>query len=154
MAVVAVGQQQGPSRRRHWRPGRHLTSLAFLVPGAIFLLAIVIWPAIATIRYSFYNATATKAVGLANYKSLFTTADTLIAFRNNVIWVLVFPFVVTVTRPRICSAVRAHSLVHRLQDCHLPADRLQCHGLVTGLYANLRVRSPRRSLERHHPDGR
>jgi alpha-glucoside transport system permease protein len=60
------------------------------------LLAIVIWPAIATIRYSFYNGTATKAVGLSNYKSLFTTADTLIAFRNNVIWVLVFPFIVTV----------------------------------------------------------
>ena len=60
------------------------------------LLAIVVWPAIATIRYSFYNATATKAVGLSNYKSLFSTADTLIAFRNNVIWVLVFPFIVTV----------------------------------------------------------
>jgi alpha-glucoside transport system permease protein len=56
----------------------------------------VIWPAIATIRYSFYNATATKAVGLSNYKSLFSTADTLIAFRNNIIWVLVFPFIVTV----------------------------------------------------------
>ena len=60
------------------------------------LLAIVVWPTIATIRYSFYNGTATKAVGLSNYKSLFSTADTLIAFRNNVIWVLVFPFVVTV----------------------------------------------------------
>ncbi len=96
MAVVAVGQQQGPYRRSGSRPGRHLASLAFLVPGAILLLAIVIWPAIATIRYSFYNGTATKAVGLSNYKSLFTTADTLIAFRNNVIWVLVFPFIVTV----------------------------------------------------------
>jgi len=73
-----------------------LQSLVFLVPGAVLLLAIVIWPAIATIRYSFYNATATKAVGLSNYKSLFSTADTLIAFRNNVIWVLVFPFIVTV----------------------------------------------------------
>ena len=60
------------------------------------LLAIVVWPTIATVRYSFYNATATKAVGLSNYKSLFSTADTLIAFRNNVIWVLVFPFIVTV----------------------------------------------------------
>ncbi|MGO9581817.1 MAG: ABC transporter permease subunit, partial [Acidimicrobiales bacterium] len=73
-----------------------MQSLVFLVPGAILLLAIVIWPAIATIRYSFYNATATKAVGLSNYKSLFSTADTLIAFRNNIIWVLVFPFIVTV----------------------------------------------------------
>jgi len=97
MAVVAVDQQHGPARRSARRQGQHhLQSLVFLVPGAVLLLAIVIWPAIATIRYSFYNATATKAVGLSNYKSLFSTADTLIAFRNNVIWVLVFPFIVTV----------------------------------------------------------
>ncbi len=74
----------------------HLASLGFLAPGAIWLLAIVVYPAIATVRYSFFNENATKAVGLANYKALFSTADTLIAFRNNVIWVLVFPFVVTV----------------------------------------------------------
>jgi alpha-glucoside transport system permease protein len=67
-----------------------------LVPAGILLLAIVVWPVIATIRYSFYNGTATKAVGLSNYKSLFSTADTLIALRNNVIWVVVFPFIVTV----------------------------------------------------------
>jgi len=97
MAVVAVEQELGPPRRRVRREGQHhLQSLAFLVPGAVLLLAIVIWPAIATIRYSFYNGTATKAVGFSNYKSLFSTADTLIAFRNNVIWVLVFPFIVTV----------------------------------------------------------
>ena len=97
MAVVAVGRRHGPAWRRGRRQGQHhLQSLAFLVPGAVLLLAIVVWPTIATIRYSFYNGTATKAVGLSNYKSLFSTADTLIAFRNNVIWVLVFPFVVTV----------------------------------------------------------
>ena len=97
MAVVAVDGQQGSARRRGRRHRQHhLQSLAFLVPGAVLLLAIVVWPTIATVRYSFYNGTATKAVGLSNYKSLFSTADTLIAFRNNVIWVLVFPFVVTV----------------------------------------------------------
>ncbi|MGA2804870.1 MAG: sugar ABC transporter permease [Acidimicrobiales bacterium] len=97
MAVAAVDQQLGPARPRARRQGQHhLQSIVFLVPGAVFLLAIVIWPAIATVRYSFYNGTATKAVGLSNYKSLFSTADTLIAFRNNVIWVLVFPFIITV----------------------------------------------------------
>ena len=85
---------RAPSSARHGQ--HHLQSLAFLVPGAILLLAIVVWPTIATVRYSFFNGTATKAVGLSNYKSLFSTADTLIAFRNNVIWVLVFPFIVTV----------------------------------------------------------
>jgi alpha-glucoside transport system permease protein len=72
-----------------------LASLAFLVPGALWLLAIVIYPAIITIKDSFFNETDTKAVGLTNYKDLFTTASTLIAFRNNVIWILIFPFVVT-----------------------------------------------------------
>ena len=97
MAAVAVVQQQGPARRSARRQGQHhLQSLVFLVPGAVLLVAIVIWPAIATVRYSFYNGTATKAVGFSNYKSLFSTADTLIAVRNNVIWVLVFPFIVTV----------------------------------------------------------
>ncbi|MGA2529460.1 MAG: ABC transporter permease subunit [Acidimicrobiales bacterium] len=97
MAVVAVGQRRAPANKNAGRHGQHhLQSLAFLIPAGILLLAIVVWPAIATIRYSFYNGTATKAVGLANYKSLFSTADTLIALRNNVIWVLVFPFIVTV----------------------------------------------------------
>ena len=97
MAVVAVDRQQGRAGRKGMRHAQHhAQSLAFLVPGAILLLAIVVWPTIATVRYSFYNGTATKAVGLSNYKSLFSTADTLIAFRNNVIWVLVFPFIVTV----------------------------------------------------------
>jgi alpha-glucoside transport system permease protein len=58
-------------------------------------LAIVVYPAIVTIKDSFFNETGTKAIGFTNYKNLFTTAETLIAFRNNVIWVLIFPFLVT-----------------------------------------------------------
>ena len=86
----------GGGKRRRSNLRDHITSLGFLVPGAILLLAIVIYPAIVTIRDSFLNETATKAVGFANYKALFSTADTLISLRNNVIWVLVFPFIVTV----------------------------------------------------------
>jgi len=127
-------------------PGQHhLQSLAFLVPGAVLLLAIVVWPTIATIRYSFYNGTATKAVGLSNYKSLFSTADTLIAFRNNVIWVLVFPFVVTVIG-LVFAVLSSAYAGPRLQDCHLPADRLQRHSLVAGLHADLSAGPPRRVM--------
>ncbi len=103
MAVVVapeaapVEEQKGSNGGRGRRTFReHLTSLGFLLPAAILLLAIVIYPAIITVRDSFLNETATKAVGFANYKALFSTADTLIALRNNVIWVIVFPFVVTV----------------------------------------------------------
>ena len=55
----------------------------------------MIYPAIVTVKDSFFNEADTKAVGLTNYKDLFTTAETLIALRNNIIWVIVFPFVVT-----------------------------------------------------------
>ncbi len=98
MAVAVLDRRRTPraGRKDKGKGQRHLQSLAFLIPGAVLLGAIVIYPAIQTVRYSFYNETATRAVGLANYKSLFSTADTLVALRNNVIWVIVFPFIVTV----------------------------------------------------------
>ncbi|MGA8923919.1 MAG: ABC transporter permease subunit [Candidatus Dormiibacterota bacterium] len=76
-----------------WRS--HLGSLAFLAPGAVWLVAITIYPLIATVRNSLYDASASNFVGLDNYKAIFTTATILTTFRNNVIWVVVFPFVVT-----------------------------------------------------------
>jgi alpha-glucoside transport system permease protein len=82
------------SRGRGWWR-RNWVSLAFLAPGAIWLLAVVVYPTIATIRFSFYDETATKFVGLHNYASVFSTDEILTAFKNNIIWVLVFPFFVT-----------------------------------------------------------
>jgi alpha-glucoside transport system permease protein len=73
-----------------------LSSLVFLAPAAIWLLALVIYPIIATARYSLLNESATKFVGLDNYKAIFSTAAILTTFRNNAIWVIVFPFTVTV----------------------------------------------------------
>ena len=98
---MAVAGQVGKAHRRKRSPletggaKAQAISLAFLAPGAIWLLAVVIYPAAVTVKDSFFNEAATKAVGLTNYKDLFTTAQTLIALRNNVIWVIVFPFVVT-----------------------------------------------------------
>lgn len=87
------------SNTPHGRGGNrwtsHLGSLAFLVPGGIWLLIIVVYSVVATIRDSFFNATSTQFVGLGNYRAIFSTVDILIAFRNNVIWVVIFPFLVT-----------------------------------------------------------
>lgn len=100
--TAAVGQLQKVRRTRRGNSlergtiWQQLGSLAFIVPAAIWLLAVVVYPAIVTIKDSFFNDAGTKAVGLTNYKNLFTTAETLISLRNNVIWVLVFPAVVTV----------------------------------------------------------
>jgi alpha-glucoside transport system permease protein len=86
-----------PTTRKPAGGGRRdqLGSLLFLAPAAIWLLAITIYPVVATFRNSLYDETATNYIGLSNYKSVFSTASILVNFRNNVIWVVVFPFVVT-----------------------------------------------------------
>ncbi len=91
-SVINVTRRVGA--RRSWIRN-HAVSLAFLAPAAIWLLFIVIWPTIDTIRLSLFNESATKFLGLTNYKTVFSTDTILTAFRNNVIWVLIFPFFVT-----------------------------------------------------------
>jgi alpha-glucoside transport system permease protein len=73
----------------------HLGSLIFLAPGAIWLAVIVGYPLLATIVKSLFYQDTTQFVGLGNYRELFTSSDILVAFRNNVIWVIVFPFLVS-----------------------------------------------------------
>lgn len=82
-----------PGERRSWK--RHAWSLVFLAPAAVWLGVVVIYPVFATIRYSLFDESGTNYVGISNYQSLFTTDSLLTAFRNNVIWVIIFPFFVT-----------------------------------------------------------
>ena len=65
----------------------------FLVPAAIVLLAIIIWPAIDSVWFSLHNADGTKWVGLHNYHTLFTDSATLTSLKNNIIWVVCAPTV-------------------------------------------------------------
>jgi alpha-glucoside transport system permease protein len=87
--LTEVGRPPGGG----WRS--HRGSLLFIAPAAIWLGVIVGYPLVMTIRDSFYNQSATTFVGLGNYQTIFSTADILVSFRNNVIWVIVFPFLVT-----------------------------------------------------------
>src|ERR1039458_2887446 len=69
-----------------WRS--HLGSILFLTPAAIWLALIVGYPLVESIRDSFYNNTSTSFVGLANYKTVFSTADILVTFLGLVFAVL------------------------------------------------------------------
>lgn len=76
-----------------WR--RYAVAVGFLVPALVFLGVWVVYPTIYTIIRSFYDAPGTSFVGLENYKTLFSTSVLLTATKNNAIWVLVVPALVT-----------------------------------------------------------
>ncbi|OLE24751.1 MAG: ABC transporter permease [Catenulispora sp. 13_1_20CM_3_70_7] len=63
----------------------------FLIPAAVILLGIIIWPAVDSIWLSLHNHDGSKWVGLHNYKTLFSDQATLKALKNNVIWVVCAP---------------------------------------------------------------
>ena len=73
----------------------HLGSLLFLLPGALWLLLIVVYPLIATVIRSLFDGSGQNFIGLGNYKSIFSTTDIIVSLKNNVVWVVLFPFLVT-----------------------------------------------------------
>jgi alpha-glucoside transport system permease protein len=87
-----------PSSSKHAGGGgfrSHLGSLAFLLPGAVWLALIVVYPLIATVIRSFFDASGQNFIALGNYKAIFSTTDIIVALKNNVVWVVLFPFLVT-----------------------------------------------------------
>ncbi len=84
-----------PRPRKKWRPTKTAIIFLFLAPALIILGALVVYPIFFTVVRSFYGPTGTGFVGLVNYKRMFTTPATLIAIKNNAIWVLVAPALVT-----------------------------------------------------------
>ncbi len=93
----ASGEQAGKARL----PGEsRWVSGLFLFPAAIWLAAIVLYPLVYTIIRSFFGdgpaGQATSFAGLDNYAHIFTQSDSLEAFKNNVIWVVVVPALVTI----------------------------------------------------------
>jgi alpha-glucoside transport system permease protein len=57
---------------------------------------LVVYPIFFTIVRSLYSASGNDFVGVSNYLDMFTDPNTLIAIRNNAIWVAVAPTIVTV----------------------------------------------------------
>lgn len=77
-------------------PGRSSRqAIPFLLPALVVLAALVLYPLVYSLIRSFFDASGDEFVGLGNYVETFTDPRTLIAFRNNVIWVVVAPAAVT-----------------------------------------------------------
>ncbi|WP_435826642.1 ABC transporter permease subunit [Nonomuraea dietziae] len=67
----------------------------FVLPAMLLLGIWVIYPIIYSIFRSLYDATGTQFVGLENFGTIFTDSGTLTTIRNNLIWVIVAPILVT-----------------------------------------------------------
>ena len=76
-----------------WR--RYGISLIFLAPAAVLLAVWIVYPTIRTIVRSFFDATGDEFVGFDNYEELFRSDVLFTAIKNNAIWVLVVPALVT-----------------------------------------------------------
>lgn len=75
-------------RARGW------THWLYVAPALLILSFYLIYPTLATIYLSAFDARSVKFIGLQNYIRIFTQESTLIALRNNLLWVVIF---VTVT---------------------------------------------------------
>lgn len=71
-------------------------ALFFLLPALLFLGAFILYPIGFSVWRSLFDASGDRFVGVDNYIAIFTDSGTFIALRNNVIWVVVAPMVVTI----------------------------------------------------------
>jgi alpha-glucoside transport system permease protein len=88
--VRAAPPTAGPGR---WR--RPLVSVGFLAPAVVFLAVWIVYPAVRTVLRSFYDRAGSHWVGIDNYRAIFSTPTITTAIKNNAIWVLVVPALVT-----------------------------------------------------------
>lgn len=64
----------------------------WIAPGVFFLAVFLVFPTIETIHLSFLGPDSKESVGLANYSFIFTNPSTLVALRNNGLWLVLFTF--------------------------------------------------------------
>lgn len=71
-------------------------AIAFLGPTILLLAGFLVYPIVFSVIRSLYDKTGNSFVGLSNYKELFTDPTTFTALKNNLIWVIVAPTLVTI----------------------------------------------------------
>ncbi|MEU6997377.1 ABC transporter permease subunit [Nonomuraea sp. NPDC046570] len=86
-APEAKGARLGPSPLIAW---------FFVLPAMLLLGVWVVYPIVYSLIRSLFDASGGIFVGLQNFGTIFTDQATLVTLRNNLIWVVVAPLVVTV----------------------------------------------------------
>jgi alpha-glucoside transport system permease protein len=62
----------------------------WILPALVLLLFYLVYPVVMTFYNSFRNANLTETVGFTNYVFAFTNSAMLQAFRNNLLWLVIF----------------------------------------------------------------
>ena len=84
-----------PSAPRTRRPRWTWAVGLFLAPSLVLLGAIVVYPIFFSVARSLFDSTGSEFVGVENYRVMFTSQATLTAIRDNLIWVVFAPSIVT-----------------------------------------------------------
>ena len=85
-----------PAREPRGLGSGTLLGWLFLLPAVVMLAILVAYPIVWSLIRSLFGADGwSEFVGLDNYTELFTDDDTFTALKNNLIWVLIVPAVVT-----------------------------------------------------------
>ena len=93
-SVVAFGYLRLGDRALALLPlawNRRLLPWLFVAPAAAMLGLTLVFPAILTVVFSFFDAEGSAFVGFANYSETLSDSVTQIALRNTVMWVLLLP---------------------------------------------------------------
>ncbi|MEU6778493.1 ABC transporter permease subunit [Nonomuraea angiospora] len=90
----STGPAETPRTQRRIGPSPAV-AIAFLLPAALLLGIWVVYPIVYSIFRSLFDSAGTGFVGLGNYVTIFTDSSMLTTIRNNLIWVVVAPIVVT-----------------------------------------------------------
>jgi len=64
----------------------------YLAPAAVLILFFLVYPTAKTLVMSFFDHKTINFVGLDNYRFVFSNEATQVAIRNNLLWMIVFPF--------------------------------------------------------------
>jgi alpha-glucoside transport system permease protein len=67
-----------------------LATYVYILPALCFLLVFLGYPTLHTFFLSFLGHNSASFVGLSNYVHLFTHRETLLVFRNNLLWLTLF----------------------------------------------------------------
>jgi alpha-glucoside transport system permease protein len=84
--LCEAGVRQLPRRRQ-----ARVRPILWVLPAVALLIVFLVYPTIATIALSLMDRNSQEFIGLTNYINFFTRNDTLLALRNNALWVVLLP---------------------------------------------------------------